>query len=503
MVDEGLRRNAALNRVGVLALVAVLTAGVCTAGVARADSLTNITSPPSQGANDSTGWQQLGADATLLLASNPAASAFGISITAALTGANSIIAVVCASSPCSWSGGTGGSTPFVPGDSLIWTSDAGSSGNGPLTITLGTNVSGVGALVQEDAPGQFQANIQVFNGSTSLGSFSESSDSNGDPIYIGVKDTTGPNINKVVFSINSTANSAGNVTDFAVDTLLLNNPGVVTPTATLSPTITRTPTATTSPTATRTATATATATFTATRSPTMTATASPTASTTFTATLSPTVTVTSTATISPTLTATSSPTLTVTSTATLSPTVTTTPSPTLTPTISPTPTPTLTPHTAPTPTLTTTRTVTVTPTLTTTRTTSPTPTQTATPTMTATPTATPTSLPIALTVSPTSLNFGKVKVSHKSQTKKITLKNGFSPGHPSITIASVATDDPAEFMILAASTCHAGSILAPKKNCVLKVVFQPSTSGLRTDTLTIQDNASNAPQRVPLSGSGK
>lgn len=384
MAAEEWRRIAVFNRAGCFTLAALFAAAILTAGVARADSLTDITSQGAQGGNDSANWSQLGADATLLSASNPATSSLGISVTAGLTGANSIISAVCAASPCSWSGGTSGSTPFTAGDSLIWTADAGSSGNGPLTLTLGTNVSGAGALIQENAPGQFQAEIQVFNGGTSLGSFSKTSDSNGDPIYIGVKDTTGANINKIAFSIASTTNTAGDISDFAVDTLVLNKPGAATPTPTRTPT------------------------------------AIPTG---------------------------------------------------------PTPTATL----------------------------SPTPTQTPTPTSTVTPTASATPAGVALQVNPPSWNFGTVKVHHRSQIKTFTLKNPAHIGGSTITIAGGSVADFPEFFLLnsGAGICHVGTKLHPQQHCILKLGFQPGQTGLRTDTLTLEDNASNAPQLVPLSGTGK
>jgi len=395
-----------LDRHGFVTLGAMIIALLLASGAARADTLTDITTQASQGANDSVIWSQLGADATLLVASNAATSSHGNSVTAALTGANSIISVVCAASPCSWAGGTSGSAPFSAGDSLIWTSDAGSSGNGPLTITLGTKVSGAGALIQEDAPGQFQANIQVFNGATSLGSFSESSDSSGDPIYIGVKDTSGTNISKIVFSINSTTNAAGNVADFAVDAVQLNAPAVPTTTTSATPTITRTATPTFSPTP-----------------------SGPTPTTT----LSPTLTQT------PTHTATRSPTITATATATL------------------------------------------------------------------TPTATATVSGPALLVNPTSLNFGTVKVGHKSAIKKVTLKNSAPKGGQTITISNGSVADFPEFFIFnaGAGICHIGTVLKPQGHCILKLGFQPGQTGFRSDTLTVEDNASNSPQQVPLSGTGK
>lgn len=383
MAAEGRRRNFVVNRAGFRASGALIVMLLFAASAAWADSLTDITSAGAQGANDSTSWSQLGADATELGTSFSATSAQGISVSGGFAGSTptSLIAVACTASPCSWSGGTSGSTPFSGGDSLIWTANAGSSGNGPVTLTLGSSVSGAGALIQEDAPGQFTAEIQVFNGVTSLGSYSENSDSNGDPVYIGVKDTSGTNINKVVFSIVSTTNTDGDVTDFALDTMLLNDSPAATATATFTPTVGPTPTGV--------------------ATPTMTATV--------------------------------------------------------------------------------------------------------TPTMTAMPTSLPT-VAAALGITPVTGNFGNGKIG-KLKMKKFHLKNLAKKGGPSITLsgASVppATPQVFGFPSSSANTCFNGTVLPPGKHCVLVVGFAPATPGFQSSTMTVEDNADNAPQSVPLAGTGK
>src|SRR5690348_15979360 len=170
------------------------------------DSLVLVTSAAAQGANDSVAWSQLGADATTLSSSFVATSAQGMGITVGLTGANSLTSVVCRATPCSWTG-----TGFPSGDTLIWSYDAGSGGNGPLTLTFTQGISGAGALIQADGAGPFTAQIQAYNGPTLLGSFSVASDANGDATYIGVTDHTGPNITSITFSLTS---CGGVCTDF-------------------------------------------------------------------------------------------------------------------------------------------------------------------------------------------------------------------------------------------------------------------------------------------------
>jgi hypothetical protein len=168
----------------------------------------------------------LGADGALLGATVSATSVNGVAITGTLAGANSVPAVVCAATVCSWTG-----TGFAPGDTVIWTSDALNGGNGPLTLGFGRNISGAGALIQADGPGQFTAQIQAFNGATLLGTFTVNSNANGDAVYIGVKDQTGPNINSVTFSLTS---CVGTCTDFALDTAFLNDTAALATTTTLT-----------------------------------------------------------------------------------------------------------------------------------------------------------------------------------------------------------------------------------------------------------------------------
>jgi hypothetical protein len=281
---------------------------------ARADTISVLTS--SSGLHDTVVWSQLGPNATDLPASFTFTSSGGLSGSVALMGPHSLISVVCPASPCSWnlSGGTG----FIADDSLIWTADTGNSGNGPLSLNFSPkSVSAAGAFIQADGPGQFTAQIQPFNGSTSLGGpFTVESDANGDATFIGVLDSTGPNITEVTFStipVPPATSCVGDCTDFAIDTVSLSAP---TPTTTAAPTLTATATATR--TATGTATATATPTATATRTATGTATATPTASATATATRTATATATAAQTATPTATRTVTPTATPTATVTVS-----------------------------------------------------------------------------------------------------------------------------------------------------------------------------------------
>jgi len=211
-------------------LVALLTL----ATVSWSDTMKGVSSQSGQGSNDSVKWGQLGADATILGSTVSAKSAGGVAVTVGFSGANSLASAVCAASPsCSWSG-----TGFAAGDRIIWTSNAAAGGNGPVTLSFAASVSGAGALVQADEPGQFRAQIQAFNGATLLGSFTVTSDTNGGAAYIGILDQTGPNITSVTFSLTACGSGDTNcvLPDFALDTVFVNRSSGEGPAVTLTPT---------------------------------------------------------------------------------------------------------------------------------------------------------------------------------------------------------------------------------------------------------------------------
>ncbi len=99
-----------------------------------------------------------------------------------------------------------------------------------------------------------------------------------------------------------------------------------------------------------------------------------------------------------------------------------------------------------------------------------------------------------ISVSPSALSFGTVIVEAKSAAKTATLTNG---GSATLDINSIATSG--DF----SQTNNCGSTLAAGKSCAIKVTFSPTQTGSRTGTLSITDNATNSPQTVSLSGTGK
>ena len=194
--------------------ICVMAVLLLAATAAWADSVVQETSQSGLGPDSSISWSQLGGDQTQVAASFSASSNKGLSATVTLAAANSVVSVVCSEAPplssnCSWNG-----TGFTAGDSLLWAVNAYAGGNGPITLTFASGIIGAGALLQSDVPGQFTASIQAFNGSTSLGTFTQQSDAAGDAVYLGVKDETGANITSIVYSLTACAATCN---DFAVD----------------------------------------------------------------------------------------------------------------------------------------------------------------------------------------------------------------------------------------------------------------------------------------------
>ncbi len=108
----------------------------------------------------------------------------------------------------------------------------------------------------------------------------------------------------------------------------------------------------------------------------------------------------------------------------------------------------------------------------------------------------------AVSLSPTSLKWGKIVVDVTSNSKAVTVTNS---GSATLDITSIAASG--DFAIKAfkatktATPC--GSTLAAGASCVVKVTFTPTQTGTRTGDLTFTDNAPSSPQQVTLTGKGE
>jgi Abnormal spindle-like microcephaly-assoc'd, ASPM-SPD-2-Hydin/Beta-propeller repeat len=97
----------------------------------------------------------------------------------------------------------------------------------------------------------------------------------------------------------------------------------------------------------------------------------------------------------------------------------------------------------------------------------------------------------AVSLSPPALYFGVQAIGTTSGQQQVTLTN---TGTGSLAVSSTQTT--AQFA--ATNTC--GAAVAPGSNCTIQVTFTPTSTGIQTGTLTINDNASNSPQTVALTG---
>ena len=102
-------------------------------------------------------------------------------------------------------------------------------------------------------------------------------------------------------------------------------------------------------------------------------------------------------------------------------------------------------------------------------------------------------VPVAPTLTPSTLTFSQTTVGVTSAAQSVTVQN---TGTVALSISSIgASGNFAE-----SNTC--GSSLAPGASCTVNVTFSPASTGTLTGTLTITDNASPQTQTVALSGTG-
>ncbi len=99
-----------------------------------------------------------------------------------------------------------------------------------------------------------------------------------------------------------------------------------------------------------------------------------------------------------------------------------------------------------------------------------------------------------ISLTPSALSFGTVVVEASSKPKNATLTNNSST---TMYFSSITTT--ANFT--QTNTC--GATLAAGKSCTISVTFTPQQIGSLTGTLYVNDNGTNSPQTVSLSGTGK
>src|SRR5262249_13185248 len=92
-------------------------------------------------------------------------------------------------------------------------------------------------------------------------------------------------------------------------------------------------------------------------------------------------------------------------------------------------------------------------------------------------------LPV-LGLSPTSVDFGAQPSGTTSDPRTVTLTN---TGSATLSISSIAVTGPNSADFSRTTTC--GATLAPAASCQVTVTFTPASTGARTASITIADNA--------------
>jgi len=103
----------------------------------------------------------------------------------------------------------------------------------------------------------------------------------------------------------------------------------------------------------------------------------------------------------------------------------------------------------------------------------------------------------AASLSPASLSFGSEPVSTKSGTLTATLTNS---GNAALSLSGIALTGANTGDFAETNTC--GSSVAAGGSCTISVSFDPTTSGSRSASVSITDNATGSPQSLSLSGTG-
>lgn len=190
-------------------LLAVLAVGMFPSHSSLA-AITGVMSESVLGPDDYIQWSAFGSQNTSIANPTSSTSVGGLAYTVNQTGAGSFMRL---------DQGSGWMGNFGTGEALLFTGGS----NGPISISFATGVTGVGAQIQSDYWGAYDAKLEAFDaGSNSLGSFTLAGVASGagddSAIFIGLLSSTA-DIFGVTFSlVNAPSNT---VTQFAIGNVAL------------------------------------------------------------------------------------------------------------------------------------------------------------------------------------------------------------------------------------------------------------------------------------------
>jgi hypothetical protein len=105
--------------------------------------------------------------------------------------------------------------------------------------------------------------------------------------------------------------------------------------------------------------------------------------------------------------------------------------------------------------------------------------------------------PPAVSLSPSTLVFGAQGAGTSSAPQAVNLTNS---GNSALNIQTVAVGGSSDFVVGSGTTCTNGSSVAINGSCTIQVIFTPATSGQKSATLMITDNAPGSPRQISLTG---
>jgi hypothetical protein len=107
--------------------------------------------------------------------------------------------------------------------------------------------------------------------------------------------------------------------------------------------------------------------------------------------------------------------------------------------------------------------------------------------------------PAAVTLSPSSLNFGSALAGTTSPEQSVTLTPNTSG---SLSLTGITTSADFALVTTATSCPYGGGTVASGASCTIDVTFTPTAASPRTGTITITYTGQGSPQTVALSGTG-
>ncbi|MEO8385921.1 MAG: choice-of-anchor D domain-containing protein, partial [Betaproteobacteria bacterium] len=99
----------------------------------------------------------------------------------------------------------------------------------------------------------------------------------------------------------------------------------------------------------------------------------------------------------------------------------------------------------------------------------------------------------------TALTFAAQTIATTSAVQNVIITN---TGFANLTFSSITVSGPFSRAVLSATSSDCASSLAPSSSCQIGISFTPTSTGVLSGQLTINDNASGSPHIVILSGTG-